>query len=183
MKIMAICGSLRKDSYNRALLKIAQEVAPKGVTIEIVELAGIPVFNQDEEESPPKAVKDFKNKIKKADAILISTPEYNYSIPGPLMNAIDTASRPYGENVWDGKVVGLMGASMGMQGTSRAQLQLRQAFVYLNIHTLNKPEVMIGVVHEKFDKNGRLIDPKTKAKVAELVEALVDLVKEKQGSD
>src|SRR3989338_5008048 len=100
MKILGICGSLRKGSYNKALLKIAQEVAPKGVKIEIFDLKDIPLFNQDEEYDLPKPVADFKKKIMNADGILFATPESNYSIPGVLSNAIDWASRPWGENSW-----------------------------------------------------------------------------------
>ncbi len=177
MKIAAMCGSLRKQSFNRALLKVAQEEAPSGVTVEILDISHLPLFDQDYEEPLPPAVADFKAEIIEADAILFAVPEYNYSFSGVLKNAIDWASRPYGKNVWDGKIAGIMGGSMGMQGTCRAQYHLRQVFVYLNIHTLNKPEVMVGSIHEKFDKSGKLIDSKTREKVAELVQALVEKVR------
>lgn len=119
-------GSLRKESYNKSLLKAAVELIPPDATLEIFDLEGIPPFNQDLETQPPGKVKEFKAKIKAADAILIVTPEYNYSIPGVLKNAIDSASRPHGDNAFEGKPVAIMGASIGMLGTARAQYHLRQ---------------------------------------------------------
>jgi chromate reductase, NAD(P)H dehydrogenase (quinone) len=118
--ILGIAGSLRKDSYNRAALRAAQDLAPEGATIEIFDLQGIPPFNQDDEQHPPVHVADLKTRIRAADAILLVTPEYNYSIPGMLKNAIDWATRPYGDNAWDGKPVAVMGASVGTLGTARA---------------------------------------------------------------
>ncbi len=173
-KILGIAGSLRKGSYNYGLLLAAQSVAPENCDFEIFNLNNIPLYSQDSENPLPAPVVEFKAKIKAADAILIATPEYNYSFPGVLKNAIDWASRPYGDNSWDGKRVGLMGASLGLQGTSRAQYQLRQVFVYLNIHALNKPEILIGSAHEKFDANGNLTDPKAKEKISELISALMN---------
>src|ERR1019366_8112237 len=119
--ILGIAGSLRKASYNRAALRAAQQLAPESAKIEIFELDGIPPFNQDEEANPPGKVTLFKSRIRAADAILFVTPEYNCSIPGVLKNAIDWASRPYGDSAWEGKPVAVMGASGGPQGTSRAQ--------------------------------------------------------------
>jgi chromate reductase len=144
LTVLGIAGSLRKASINQGALRAAQALAPEGVKIEIYDLSGIPPFNQDEDQHPPEQVAQFKAHIRAADAILIATPEYNYSIPGVLKNAIDWASRPYGDNSWDGKPAAIMGASPAANGTARAQYHLRQVFVYLNIHTLNKPEVMIG---------------------------------------
>jgi chromate reductase len=173
IKILGFAGSLRKDSYNRSLLRAALEGVPKDGELEIFDLEGIPPFNQDLESQPPQKVKEFKAKIRAADAILIATPEYNYSIPGVLKNAIDSASRPYGDNAFEGKPVALMGASIGMLGTARAQYHLRQSFVFLNMYPLNRPEVMVPFAQEKIDKDGKLTDQKTKAKIKELVEALV----------
>ena len=121
MTILGIAGSLRSGSINRAALRAAQKMAPEGVRLEIFELDGIPPFNQDEESRPPAKVVEFKARIRAADAILFVTPEYNYSIPGVLKNAIDWASRPYGDNAWDGKPAAIMGASGGANGTARAQ--------------------------------------------------------------
>jgi chromate reductase len=173
MSILGFAGSLRKDSYNKALLRAALEMVPAGAALEIFDLEGIPPFNQDLENQPPEKVKEFKAKIRAADAILIATPEYNYSIPGILKNAIDNASRPYGDNAFDGKPAAIMGASIGMLGTARAQYHLRQSLVFLNMYPLNQPEVMVPLAYEKIDQNGRLIDQKTREKIKELLEALV----------
>lgn len=175
--ILGFAGSLRKASYNRSLLREAAELVPKDARIEVFDLEGIPVFNQDLENQPPEKVKEFKRKIRAADAILIATPEYNYSIPGALKNAIDWASRPYPDNAFNGKPVAIMGASIGMLGTSRAQYHLRQCFVFLNMYPINKPEVMVPFAPEKFDENGNLKDEQTKNRVAELLKALVEWTK------
>lgn len=171
--ILGIAGSLRKASYNRGTLRAAQELAPAGARIEIFDLEGIPPFNQDDDARPPEKVTQFKKQIRAADAILICTPEYNYSIPGVLKNAIDWASRPYGDSAWDGKPVAIMGASPGMLGTARAQYHLRQVFVTLNMYPLNNPEVMIANASERFDEQGNLTDQKTRDHIKKLVEALV----------
>jgi len=173
LTILGIAGSLRKTSYNRAALRAAQELVPPGVRLEIFDLEGIPPFNQDEEGPPPERVGQFKQRIRAADAILIVTPEYNYSIPGVLKNAIDWASRPYGDNSWEGKPVAIMGASMGAQGTARAQYHLRQVFVYLNMYALNRPEVMISNAAQRFDEKGNLKDEETKSHIQKLLQALV----------
>ncbi len=171
--ILGFAGSLRRQSYNRAILAAASEMVPDDATFEIFDLEGIPPFNQDLELEPPEKVRDFKARVRAADAILIATPEYNYSIPGVLKNAIDWASRPYGDNAFDGKPVGLMGASVGMLGTARAQYDLRRSFVFLNMLPLNQPEVMVPFAQDKVDGNGRLTDEKTRKKIRELLESLV----------
>jgi len=171
--ILGIAGSLRKASYNRAALRAAQQVAPAGTTIETFDLDGIPPFNEDHEQTPAEKVVQFKGRIRAADAILFSTAEYNYSISGVLKNAIDWASRPYGDNAWKGKPAAIMGASMGLQGTARAQYHLRQVFVFLDMMALVQPEVMIAKAHEKFDASGNLTDEKTRGYITKLVEALV----------
>jgi len=173
ISILGFAGSLRRGSYNRGLLRVAQEMVPREAALETFDLEGIPPFNQDLENQPPEKVKEFKAKIRAADAILIVTPEYNYSIPGVLKNAIDWASRPYGDNALEGKPVALMGASIGMLGTARAQYHLRQSFVWLNMYPLNQPEVMVPFAQEKFDASGTLTDPKTKEKVKELLQSLI----------
>ena len=172
-KILGISGSLRKGSYNRALLQLAMELAPQGSRVEIFELDGIPPFNQDLERTPPDSVKDLKAKIRAADALLIASPEYNYSIPGVLKNAIDWASRPYGDNAFEDKPVAVVSASIGMLGGARAQYHLRQTFVFLNMHPVNKPEVMMPFAAKKVDANGRITDEDTKKYLKELLENLV----------
>ena len=173
ISILGFAGSLRKGSYNKSLLRAAQEMVPENATLEVFDLERIPPFNQDLENQPPEKVKEFKAKIRAADAILIATPEYNYSIPGVLKNAIDNASRPYGDNAFNGKPAAIMGASIGMLGTARAQYHLRQSMVFLNMFPLNQPEVMVPFVQEKIDQNGRLTDQKTREKIKELLEALI----------
>ena len=179
--ILGIAGSLRKTSFNRAALRAAQKLVPEGVSLEIFDLEGIPPFNQDEEGPPPERVGQLKQRIRAADAILIVTPEYNYSIPGVLKNAIDWASRPYGDNSWEGKPVAIMGASIGAMGTSRAQYQLRQVFVFLNMYPLNRPEVMISNAAQRFDEKGNLKDEETKSYIQNLMAALVTWAKYHEG--
>jgi len=174
IKILAFAGSLRKGSYNRMAVNIATKVVPEDADIEVFDIEGIPPFNPDQEATPPQKVKEFKSKIRGAEAILIATPEYNYSVPGVLKNAIDWASRPYGDNAFDGKPVGIMGASIGNLGTARAQYHLRQSLVFLNMFPLNQPEVMIPEAHEKFDEDGKLKDEHTREKIQELLQALVE---------
>ena len=169
LTILGFAGSLRKGSYNKALLSAAKDLLPENTELEIFDLDGIPPFNQDLEAQPPVKVKEFKAKIKAADALLITTPEYNYSIPGTLKNAIDWGSRPYGDNSFDEKPVAIMGASMGPLGTARAQYHLRQCCVFLNMHPLNKPEVMASIAQEKFDFNSKLKDEKTKDLIMNLL--------------
>ena len=173
LSILGFAGSLRQGSYNRAILRAAEEMVPSEATLEIFDLAGIPLFNQDLENQPAERVKEFKAAIRAADALLIATPEYNYSMPGVLKNALDSASRPYGDNALDGKPVAIMGASMGMLGSARAQYHLRQSCVFLNMYPLNLPEVMVPFAQQKIDDKGRLTDAKTRGKIAELVEALI----------
>ena len=173
ISILGFAGSLREASYNKSLLRAVLEMVPADAELEIFDLEGIPPFNQDLENQPPEKVKEFKTKIRAADAILIATPEYNYSIPGLLKNAIDNASRPYGDNAFDGKPVAIMGASVGMLGTARAQYHLRQSLVFLNMYPLNQPEVMVPFAQEKIDQNGQVTDQKTREKIKELLEALV----------
>lgn len=120
VRILGIAGSLRRESYNRAALRAATPLLPEGATLETFELDGVPGFNQDEEQNPPAKVTELKRRIREADAILIVTPEYNYSIPGVLKNAIDWASRPSGDSAWNGKPAAIMGASVGTTGTARA---------------------------------------------------------------
>ena len=173
LSILGFAGSLRQGSYNRAILRAAKEMTPSEATLDIFDLEGIPPFNQDLENQPAQRVKEFKAAIRAADALLIATPEYNYSMSGVLKNALDNASRPYGDNALDGKPVAIMGASMGMLGTARAQYHLRQSCVFLNMYPLNRPEVMVPLAQEKVDGQGRLSDPTTREKIGELVAALV----------
>lgn len=171
MKIIAFTGSLRKASTNHGLLVAAQELAPHGMEIEIFDVGQLPLFNQDLEANFPEVVADFKAKVTAADAVLIATPEFNFSIPGVLKNALDWGSRPYGANCFDDKPAAIMGAASSMGGSGKAQYHLRQIFVELNVHAMNKPEIMIPAPREKFDANGKLTDEKTRERVKEFLEA------------
>jgi chromate reductase, NAD(P)H dehydrogenase (quinone) len=169
INILGFAGSLRKESYNRALLRAALEFVPKDARLEIIEIDGIPPFSQDLEYTVPEKVQEFKRKIKAADAILIVTPEYNYSIPGVLKNAIDWASRPHGDNSFENKPVAIMSASTGMLGGARAQYHLRQSLVFLNTFPINKPEIFVSLAAQKFDANGTLLDQKTGELIGQLL--------------
>jgi chromate reductase len=182
ISILGFAGSLRQGSYNRALLRAALELLPDNASLAIFELEGIPPFNQDREGSPPEKVKEFKRRIKAADALLIATPEYNYSVPGVLKNAIDWASRPHGDNAFEGKPVAIMSASTGMLGGARAQYHLRQSFVTLDMHPLNKPEVMVTFAPQKFDSEGKLLDETARKLIAGLLDALAALARKMRGN-
>ena len=172
--LLGFAGSLRKGSYNRAALRAAADLLPPDTTLEITDLDGIPVFNEDTEHEPPAAVTALKAKIQAADAVLIATPEYNYSVPGVLKNALDWTSRPHGDTTWDGKPAAIMSASVSRLGGVRAQYHLRQVFVYLNVRPINRPEVMIGEAQKCFDAEGRLTDDKTRELVREQLVKLVE---------
>jgi chromate reductase len=174
VRILGIAGSLRRGSYNQAALRAAKLLAPKNGEIDIFQLDGIPMFSEDDEKSPPSSVVELKKRIRRADAVLIATPEYNYSIPGILKNAIDWASRPHGDNAWSGKSAAIMGASLGAIGTARAQYHLRQIFVTLNLLTLNQPEVMIADAAHRFDAEGNLVHEPTRQLIQEMLKNLVD---------
>lgn len=176
--IVGFGGSLRKGSFNDVLLNTTVLVnesltlCPEEGELELFDKIGeFPLYNQDLEAHMPDVIKEFKDKIRQADAILIVTPEYDYSIPGYLKNAIDWASRPYGENSFDDKPGAIMSASGGMLGGARAQYALRQICVFLNIHLLNKPEVMVPQIQDKV-KDGKLVDKYTKEKVKDLLQSL-----------
>ncbi len=177
IKILGLVGSLRKSSYNKALMRAALELTPENAEIEVFDIEPIPPFNQDFESQPPQIVKKFKAKIKEADALLIATPEYNYSIPGVLKNAIDAASRPYKDKIFDGKPVAIMSASTGRLGGARAQYHLRQSFVFLNMHPINYPEVMLSNAAESVDNNGRLTNEQTRQLIEQLLQELVKWTK------
>ena len=170
----AISGSLRSGSYNTAALRAAAELAPEGVTIVEEGLADIPIYNEDLKAAGfPAAVSRLQAAIASADAVLIATPEYNYSVSGVLKNAIDWVSRT-DPQPFANKPVAIMGASPGALGTARAQYDLRKMFVYLDAHLLNKPEVMISAAHTRFDADGKLTDEATRKFLASLLTALRD---------
>ncbi len=177
IKLLGIAASLRKTSTNRGALRAAAELLPEGAEMEIFELNDIPPYNEDNEADPPAIVAEFKKKIREADAIVFATPEYNYTVSGVLKNAIDWASRPYGDSAWEGKPAAIMGVSGGAIATARAQYDLRKSMVFLNMHPLNRPEVMIGNSGKKFDADGNLTDDATKEIIEKQMKALVDLTR------
>ncbi|MBM3365116.1 MAG: NAD(P)H-dependent oxidoreductase [Betaproteobacteria bacterium] len=175
MHILGISGSLRQGSLNTAALRSCAALLPDGVTFSLADLAAVPLYNEDlRVQGLPLSVQQLREQIKAADAIVIATPEYNYSFPGVLKNAIDWASRPP-EQPFDGKPIALIGATPGGLGTSRAQYQLRQVFIYLNGHVLNRPEVMISAAPSKFDADGKLVDETTTENLRKLLTALCDV--------
>lgn len=177
INIVAFTGSLRRGSFNKSALRAAQELMPAGASLEIIDLAPIPFFNEDlEAQGVPQVVMEFKEKIALADALLIATPEYNYSIPPVLKNALDWASRGT-DSPLSGKPTAIMSASPGMFGGARAQYHLRQVCVILNLQPLNRPEVFIMSAHTKFDQDGKLTDEYTRNAIAKLLEALVQKVR------
>lgn len=178
IKVVGFTGSLRRNSYNEAALKYAKTILPDNVELDILDLSDIPFFNEDiEAEGLPAVVSDFKDKLSKADAVIISTPEYNFSIPPVLKNALDWASRGDVLPLY-GKPLAIMSASLSMLGGSRVQYHLRQVCVSLNLIPLNKPEVFIGNASANFDEASNLIDERTKKSIEGLVKALIDKCRE-----
>jgi chromate reductase len=172
LRVLGVGGSLRAGSYNRALLRAAAELAPEGLQIETFDLVALPLYNADvEARGDPPPVAAFKAAIRAADALLFACPEYNHGVPGVLKNAVDWASRPPRRSPLDGKRAGIIGASVGLTGTARAQSQLRQAFVFTNTYAMLQPEVLVARAHEKFDADGRLTDERTRKVLADYLVA------------
>jgi len=173
--ILGIPGSLRAGSYNRALLNAAAEVLPPGVTLEVFPLDEIPPYNADvQAQGDPQPVQELKRRLTEADAVLIATPEYNYSIPGVLKNAIDWASRPPKTCPFRKKPVGIVGASSGESGTMRGQLAIRQVFVFLDSYVMSQPELRVTNAGQRFDEKGALIDEELRERLRAYVAALID---------
>ena len=174
LSVLGFAGSLRKDSFNRAALRAAVELAPPGMTIETFDLAPIQPYNEDvKQRGFPPPEQEFRERIRAADALLIVTPEYNRGAPGVLKNAIDWASRPP-DQPFDGKPAAILGASPGMIGTAVAQYDLRRCLGVLNVLVMNQPSVMIGQAGTKFDDQGRLTDQPTRDVIGKLLVALVE---------
>jgi chromate reductase len=162
IKVLGFAGSLRRGSYNRALIRAAQALAPAGMSFDVIDLDDIPLYNGDvEAQGDPPSVAAFKSAIAAADGVVIATPEYNHGVPGVMKNAIDWASRPPRGAALGGKPVGLIGASPGMTGSARGQSQLRQAFEFTNSYCMPQPEILVYRAHEKFDAAGQLTDETT----------------------
>lgn len=179
VRILGLAGSLRARSFNRALLRVAVDLAPGGMTIEIFDRVGeMPLYNPDlDGDRAPEPVRALREAIRNADGLLIATPEYNYSIPAPLKNAIDWASRPANASSLHGKPLSIIGAATGMVGTARAQAALRQCFVFTRSLPLTGPEVLVSKAKEKFDDQLRLVHQETRDFLAQHLVALRDWVR------
>jgi chromate reductase len=161
--VAVLVGSLRKDSFNRKLALTLAQLAPAGLKLDIVEIGQLSLYNQDDDENPPAAWTAFRDRIRRADAVLFVTPEYNRSVPAPLKNAIDVGSRPYGQSAWDGKPGAVISASPGAIGGFGANHHLRQSLVFLNVPVLQMPEAYIGGVDKLFDAQGNIGNESTRA--------------------
>jgi chromate reductase, NAD(P)H dehydrogenase (quinone) len=169
-RIVAFAGSLRKNSYNRALIRAAQELAPEGISIDSIEIGSLPFYDADvEAKGDPPAIAAFKRKLVDADGILIATPEYNDGIPGVLVNALDWGSRLPGRSPLQAKPVAVMGASPSQIGTARAQLHLRQILAHVQARVLPPPELLVARAHERFDSEHRLTDTGTRKVLRDLL--------------
>jgi chromate reductase, NAD(P)H dehydrogenase (quinone) len=173
LRILGISGSGRRRSYNTALLEAARDLHHDAVDFQIYDVSKFPLFNEDLEENMPEPIRDFKESIVNADAILFATPEYNYSVSAVLKNALEWGNRPDDSNSWDGKPAAIMSASSSPRGGARAQLHLRQIMVDLNMHPVNRPLLLIAKAEEKFDHNLKLTDSKTREVLRELLTSLV----------
>jgi chromate reductase len=177
LHVVGMSGSLRKASYNRMLLRAAGELLPEDAELEILEIGHLPFYNLDldmDAEGVPPEVQGFRRKVAEADALLFAVTEYNYSMSAVLKNALDWASRPVATSGLKGKPTAVMGASGGQFGSVRAQLHFRHVAVFCDMHMVNKPEIMVREPGKKFDAEGRLTDPETRALVEELMQALCD---------
>lgn len=174
--VAVLVGSLRKDSLNRKLANAMIAMAPSSLKLEIVEIGELPLYNQDDEANPPQVVRDFKQRIEAADAVLFITPEYNRSVPGVLKNAIDIASRPYGQSAWNGKPGGVISVSPGAIGGFGANHHLRQSLVFLNVPVMQQPEAYIGNASKLFDDKGAIAIDATRDFVGQFLQTYAQWV-------
>ena len=170
-RIAVVVGSLRKESLNRKVALALQSMAPASMTLEIVEIGRLPLYNQDDDANPPPASVAFRQQIAAADAVLFVTPEYNRSVPGVLKNAIDVGSRPYGKSAWSGKPGAVISVSPGAAGAFGANHHLRQSLVFLNMPAMAQPEAYIGGAGDLFDANGHFKRPETQQFFAKFLAA------------
>ena len=169
--VVVLVGSLRKDSFNRKMAQALRELAPPSLALEIVEIGQLPLYNQDEDANPPAAWTAFRDRVRKADAVLFVTPEYNRSVPAVLKNAIDVGSRPYGKSVWDGKPGAVVSVSPSAIGAFGANHHLRQSLVFLNVPAMQQPEAYVGGADKLFDADGKLTNPSTRDFLAKYMQA------------
>lgn len=175
--IAVVTGSLRCDSYNRQLAKALGTLAPAEFSLRDVQIDDLPLYNQDDDATPAEAVKRLKRDISAAHGVIFVTPEYNRSIPGVLKNAIDHASRPYGDSAWKGKPAGVLGVSVGAPGTSMAQQHLRSVLAYLDMPTLGQPEMFLQMREGMFAADGGIGSPDTRSYLESWVDAYCAWVK------
>ena len=182
LTILGIAGSLRRQSYNKSALRVAQQLCPEGAKLEVFDLAGIPPFNQDDERNAPPRVAEFKQRIRAADAILIATPEYNYGVPGVLKNAIDVGSRPYGQSVWSKKPAAVISNSPGNIGGFGANQHLRQCFVFLDMPILQQPEAYVANVAKLLGDDGRITADESREFLTKLMQAFAAWIETNSGN-
>lgn len=176
--IGVLVGSLRRDSFNRKLANALSGFAPEGFEMRQLEIGDLPLYNQDDDADQPPPVQRLKSEIRAAEGLLFVTPEYNRSLPGVLKNAIDHASRPYGQNAWAGKPAGVIGISVGAIGTAVAQQHLRGVLAYLDVPTLGQPEVFLHAKEGFFDENGDIASAGTRKFLAGWMERYVAWLKQ-----
>ena len=174
--IAVIVGSLRKESFSRKIAKALIELAPESLTLEILEIGGLQMYNQDLEEVPPAAWTEFRSRLKGFDGVLFVTPEYNRSVPALMKNAIDIGSRPYGKNSWDGKPGGIVSVSPGALSGFGANHHLRQSLVFVNVPAMQQPEAYIGNAAKLFDNSGKLTDESTREFLRKFINAFAKWV-------
>jgi chromate reductase len=174
--IAVFVGSLRKESLNRKLAKALAELAPSSLKLEIVEIGQLPLYNQDFDEDPSSVYEEFRARVRAADGVLFVTPEYNRSVPGALKNALDVASRPYGQSAWNGKPGAVISASPGAIGGFGANHHLRQSLVFLNVPAMQQPEAYIGGADKLFDASGKLANDGTRKFLQQFIEAFANWV-------
>jgi chromate reductase, NAD(P)H dehydrogenase (quinone) len=180
LAILGISGSGRKRSYNTALLEAAKQLLPQHTTLEVVDISKLPLYNQDLEHDMPEIVKELKQKTRGADAILIATPEHNYSVTAVLKNAIEWGNRPPRDASWSGKPAGVISASTGLRGGVRAQLHLRQIMIDLNMYPINRPLLLVANANDKFNHDLQLIDEESLQTLRDVLSSLVEWTRKLQ---
>ena len=169
--VAVFVGSLRKDSFNRKVANTLVALAPASLKLELLEIGQLPLYNQDDDSNPPEAWTTFRQRVRAADAVLFVTPEYNRSVPGVLKNALDVASRPYGQSACDGKPGAVISVSPGALGAFGANHHLRQSLVFLNVPVMQQPEAYIGGAANLFDPAGKLVNESTREFLQKFMQA------------
>ena len=178
--ILGIAGSGRKGSFNSALLEAAKQLLPPDATLEVVDVSRLPLYNQDLEHDIPEVVKEFKKKIRGADAILFATPEHNYSVTAVLKNAIEWGNRPPRDASWNGKPAAIISASSSLRGGARAQLHLRQIMIDLNMYPINRPLLLVANAKDKFNEDLKLTDQESLQTLRDVLSSLVEWTRKLQ---